>query len=1039
MSHWRKIPVTLRHLLLVTILGVPLVMPLLRWAYVPCTHDGHLHIHRIAAMRYAWGNGLYFSRWLPDLALGYGYPFFVYREPAPLYAILGPHLMGIPLPAATNIFYILCILASGWFMFLWVNDIAGPRAGIVSSVAYMSAPYIMLDALVRGNAPESLALPLFPLLLWIGRRWMTQGSVAAFLVSVFSLAFLSLSHNISIFLFTPVLILYLLAVGWLKKLAWNKVLMRLLLFIVLGLGMTFFYTGGALLEMDEVTLSQSTTTRNNDFHYNFASWSEILAPVAMENPDLLNPPLPIRLGWVPTVLAMLGLTSIFWKRGISREQHWHVLWMGAAVLLFLFMALPLSLPLWEGLPLIDFVQFPWRFIGRAALPVAFLAGAPFAQTMNIRGTFAEGWKKYLSQLSLLAAVALLLIESLPNLFPRYCQEIPFPTIVDVHNYEQATGLIGVDPEGSYFPRTVQKRPASSPLTADYQNETTPQRFDLSAMPDGASAAADYSRLRARIEIDSPAPFMARYLTFAFPGWRVTVDGAESSIVASDPEGLITFYVPEGRHIINIHWQSTLLRTALSLVSILAFVGVIVTAVLLAKRKKPDKTGKQKENEALPEYWPLLVLGLAILLFKITAVDRELTPLKRAGPAYVQNSIILQAQGQRIDGYNLTEKTVTSGETFDIDLAWSTVESSNNSYQSNIWLAGPDGLLWSDKETQRPRIFEDAPPTWERAAGSWTWDSREVQVLPGTPPGAYDLVLTLFDLDTLQPLTLIGENGVVVGPTAVIGQVTVQLPDVPGPVNPQHNRQDSVPGTGLQLRGYNQDHETAGPGDTLLLTLFWEPENGPIAQTFDLRLLDEDGQAAQSWRLPLFSRDLSAQWPAGQILRGQYPLRLPAGLAGGTYQFVLQDDLPLGSLVVETPERIFDQPDFAVPVHKVFNEQASLAGYTVLNDSPLTIEIVWQALVEMDTGYHVFVHVLNDAGELIAQSDKQPANWTRPTTGWVPGEYIIDVHELNLPAEQTLDGLHFQVGLYDPSTKERLPVGAENFVSLPITGEDLGSQ
>ena len=31
---------------------------------------------------------------------------------------------------------------------------------------------------------------------------------------------------------------------------------------------------------------------------------------------------------------------------------------------------------------------------------------------------------------------------------------PFPTIVDVHDYERETGLVGVDPEGSYFPRTV---------------------------------------------------------------------------------------------------------------------------------------------------------------------------------------------------------------------------------------------------------------------------------------------------------------------------------------------------------------------------------------------------------------------------------------------------------------------------------------------------------------------------------------------------------------------------------------------------------
>jgi uncharacterized membrane protein len=431
MSNWRIIPSTLWQLLTVTLLGLPLITPLMRWTAVPCTHDGHLHVHRVAAMRHAWENGVYLTRWLPDLAFGYGYPFFVYREPTPLYAVMLPHLLGLSLPATSNIFYALCILLAGWFMFLWVNDVSGARAGVVSAVAYMAAPYILIDALVRGNAPESLALPLFPFLLWMGRRWIIQGSVKTFLLSVFGLAFLSLSHNISLLIFTPLFFLYLVAIGWLHRLTWRPLLARLLLLFGLGLGMTFLYTGGALLEMDQVTLSQSTTTRNNDFHFNFASWSEILAPVAAEDPNLLNPPLLIRLGWVPLTLAIAGVSTLLWKK-IKREQRWHVAIMVFAAALFLFMALPVSLPLWERIPLIDFVQFPWRFVGRAALPVAFLAGAPFAQTIASDPAGHGKRKGILWQVALVSAVGLLLLEALPNLYPRYCRENRFPTIVKVN-------------------------------------------------------------------------------------------------------------------------------------------------------------------------------------------------------------------------------------------------------------------------------------------------------------------------------------------------------------------------------------------------------------------------------------------------------------------------------------------------------------------------------------------------------------------------------------------------------------------------------
>ena len=85
MEFWRKHLESLRGLLLVTLLGLPFIWPLLRWTTVPCSHDGHLHYHRVAAMRHAWENGVYFSRWMPDLAFGYGFPFFVFREPLPLY------------------------------------------------------------------------------------------------------------------------------------------------------------------------------------------------------------------------------------------------------------------------------------------------------------------------------------------------------------------------------------------------------------------------------------------------------------------------------------------------------------------------------------------------------------------------------------------------------------------------------------------------------------------------------------------------------------------------------------------------------------------------------------------------------------------------------------------------------------------------------------------------------------------------------------------------------------------------------------------
>jgi hypothetical protein len=81
-------------------------------------------------------------------------------------------------------------------------------------------------------------------------------------------------------------------------------------------------------------------------------------------------------------------------------------------------------------------------------------------------------------------------------------------------------------------------------------------------------------------------------------------------------------------------------------------------------------------------------------------------------------------------------------------------------------------------------------------------------------------------------------------------------------------------------------------------------------------------------------------------------------------------------------------------------------------------------------YHVFVHLLDAEGVRVAQSDNQPALWTRPTSSWVPGEPIEDRHALALPADLPPDVYTLIAGVYLPETDERLLTeGDEEFVIL----------
>ena len=1041
--------------LLVALLGLPLITPFLRWASGPCTNDVHLLYHRLAALRYGWESGLILSRWIPDVAFGYGYPFFVYREAPPLLLGLIPYLLGLPLPASINLFYALGLLAAGLFMFFWVRDVFGPWAGVVSAVAYMSAPYLLVEYLVLGIQPEAFGLALLPLLGWTGRRFMVSGRPLALLGATLAIALLALGHNISALLFVPFLAIYLLVLGWLRRLEWRLIAVRLILLFGLGLALSLFHTGPALLELDQIHIGRATGNPRTDFHFNFVTVGEILSPVAAADPTLLNPPFLLRLGWAPALLAALGVASAFWNRG--REQRGHILFMAAAAIMLLFMALSASLVLWENLPFIKFVQFPWRFVGRAALPIAFLAGAPFALLAPQFESPARMIRhRRLSPVLIGGAVLLLLLEALPLLKPPSCPSEAYPSISRVHQYERRSGLVGVDPAGSFFPVSVQEIPTESPLESDYVSGRVPQRFDASVLPAGAVVEqVDYRPTSATIELDSPAAFQARYLSFAFPGWSATVDGQPVPITPSQPEGLITFPVEAGQRVIEVRWGTTPMRRAAATVSLLAAVALVGVSVVLARRKRNGRdeqvpiAAEAPGIQAMPGRVVALLALLAVvfLLFKLMIVDQGTTPLRREAPPPVSVPGDLTAAELHYEGHNLNTESVAAGDAFTIDLALRATETPGRDYQSNVWLQGPDGQLWSDKETTRPRTYEETSPTSFWLPGHWAWDSREVRVLPGTPPGQYDIVLTLFDLADLQPLTLAGPGGEVVGPTAVLGKMEVTRPETPPDFDPNlglslgpryplvENIRD------LHLLGFSQDREAAAPGELMLLTLFWEKVGSPdgLPDSLTLKLVDEAGGVAQSWSLPPAREDYPpAEWQAGERVRGQHSLRLAAGLGDGLYTFELEG-ISLGDLFVDAPERLFEQPESDNVLEARFGEEAALVGYSVDDGGPLagegqdsvSVVLIWQGLAEMPVGYRVFVHLVDAEGDIVAQSDAEPAGWSRPTTGWAAGEYVVDEHLLALPEERAPGELLLRVGLYDAATGRRLQSEGADHVLIPF--------
>jgi hypothetical protein len=126
------------------------------------------------------------------------------------------------------------------------------------------------------------------------------------------------------------------------------------------------------------------------------------------------------------------------------------------------------------------------------------------------------------------------------------------------------------------------------------------------------------------------------------------------------------------------------------------------------------------------------------------------------------------------------------------------------------------------------------------------------------------------------------------------------------------------------------------------------------------------------------------------------------------------DLPI---VVQPSTRRFEPAGpLAFPSGASFDGLVQLLGVrspaTAAAGASLPVTAVWQAQQPMDRSFTGFVHLLDQAGQIVAQQDQLPRQGQRPTDTWVAGEVVEELYQLDLPAELPDGEYWLAVGLYD---------------------------
>ncbi|MEA3336406.1 MAG: glycosyltransferase family 39 protein [Chloroflexota bacterium] len=375
------------------------------------------------------------------------------------------------------------------------------------------------------------------------------------------------------------------------------------------------------------------------------------------------------------------------------------------------------------------------------------------------------------------------------------------------------------------------------------------------------------------------------------------------------------------------------------------------------------------------------------------------------------------------------------------------------------------LAWENKGALSTRavslrLADDAGHTWAQqdlTAHETAGPDRLAMLVPaGTPPGEYELRLGLSEKPGGPAFDFIGPDGRTQGTETILGQVRIERPDDPQSIE---TLAFDIPvnqplGDAVDLLGYSVSRGPLTPGHDLQVNLFWQalPDLGQIQNDLHLflQLVDGDERVAAAWQGPPVSWYPTGDWQAGELVRSQHLLRLPAGAMDGKYALITglfdpqtgqrlpksgqvlgsgQDFIHLAEFEAVDRDHVMTSPQLDYPFAADLQQLGRLVGYGLSSDtfSPgesLEVDLIWQATETTGERLSVFVHLLDDSGNFIAQSDGEPGEGNLPTSSWVPGEYLSDRHLLPIPPDcgnraGCPEQARIVVGIYDPTSGTRL--------------------
>jgi len=119
----------------------------------------------------------------------------------------------------------------------------------------------------------------------------------------------------------------------------------------------------------------------------------------------------------------------------------------------------------------------------------------------------------------------------------------------------------------------------------------------------------------------------------------------------------------------------------------------------------------------------------------------------------------------------------------------------------------------------------------------------------------------------------------------------------------------------------------------------------------------------------------------------------------------------------------DIPPDAAPINIGLGDLIRLAGYKFPNPQSTSANpqliLYWHALAPISTNYTISIRARASGGRLLAQQDQWPVEGLLPITQWRQGDYVTDIHTLEMSAAEAARISGFEIVVYNADTNKTL--------------------